>query len=128
MTTFKHPMIYDELRRPPCVGASAYSEQEQSWCTSTIQFLVDSLDTAGRQSRGIPDSAASRRTSGRAPAPRAAPAAPAAAPAAGVRRKRPEDRGDIEDVETDNETGQPSQYKRMKKQTPKARYPVFGVF
>jgi hypothetical protein len=46
----------------------------------------------------------------------------------GGRRRRPEDRGDIEDVETDNETGQPSQSKRQKKTTPKARYPVFGVF
>jgi hypothetical protein len=132
MTTFKHPMNYDELRRPPCVGASAYSEEEQSWCTATIQFLVNSLNTAGRQSRGIAETAASRRISGRVSAPRATAAAPAAAPAAasaaGVRRRRNEDRGDIEDVETDNETGQPSQSKRPKKQSPKARYPVFGVF
>ena len=76
MTTFKHPMNYDELRRPPCVGASAYSEEEQSWCTATIQHLVDSLDTAGRQSRGIPETAATRRISGRAPAPRPPPRPP----------------------------------------------------
>ena len=113
-----------------CVGrqASAYSEEEQLWCTATIQFLLNSLHTAGRQSRGITETAASRRISWQTPAPRAAAAAhaaaPAAAPAAGVRRKRNEDRGDIEDVETDNEPGQRSQSKRQKEATPKARYPV----
>jgi hypothetical protein len=95
MTTFLHPMNYDELRRPPFVGASAYSEEEQQWCAATIQYLVDSLDTAGRLSRGIPETAVSRRTSGRArpPAAAAAPAAgtaPAAitAPAESLTRKQ----------------------------------------
>ena len=47
-TCFKHTMNYEELRRPPCVGSSAYSDEEQNWCIATIQFFVDSLDPAGR--------------------------------------------------------------------------------
>ncbi len=134
MTTsegFKHPRPsvtrnYDELpRRPPCqcVGASAYSEEEQSWCAATIQFLVDSLDTAGRQSRGIPGTAATST-----PAKDLLATSGAARGRRRARRKQNEDCGDIEDVEMDNETRQPSQCKRLKKQTSKARYPVFGVF
>ena len=29
MSTFKHPMNFEELRRPPCVGDGAYTEEEQ---------------------------------------------------------------------------------------------------
>ena len=73
MATFKHPMNFDELRRPPCVGDGAYTEEEQAWCAATIAYLVDNLDANGRQSRGIPESAVSRRTR-----PRHAAASPAA--------------------------------------------------
>jgi hypothetical protein len=71
MAVFRHPMNFEELRRPPCVGEGAYDDEEQQWCAATVQFLVDSLDPAGRLSRGIPENAVSRRT-GR---PRAAAAA-----------------------------------------------------
>jgi hypothetical protein len=82
-TTFKHPMNFEELRRPPCVGEGAYTDEEQEWCTATITYLVSCLDTAGRQSRGIPESAVARRTpQRRAAAAAAAPAAAAPAAAA----------------------------------------------
>ena len=32
MATFKHPMNFEELRRPPCVGDGTYTEEEQAWC------------------------------------------------------------------------------------------------
>ena len=81
-TCFKHTMNYEELRRPPCVGTSAYSDEEQNWCIATIQFFVDSLDPAGRLARGIPESAVSRRgPSARARKPTPAAAASAAAAA-----------------------------------------------
>jgi hypothetical protein len=51
--TFKHPMNFEELRRPPCVGDGAYTEEEQTWCNETLNFLVANLDIDGRQSRGI---------------------------------------------------------------------------
>ena len=81
---FKHPMMnFDELRRPPCVGEGAYSKEELDWCTATTSFLVDTLDPPGRLARGIPDSALSRRMSGRNRAGPAAPAAGGAGPAGG---------------------------------------------
>ncbi len=61
MACFKHPMNYEELLRPLSVGESAYSEDVLSWCKATTQFLVDSLDSAGRLVRGIPESAVRRR-------------------------------------------------------------------
>ena len=33
---FKHPMNIDELRRPPCVGEGAYSDEELAWCTTPL--------------------------------------------------------------------------------------------
>ena len=51
MATFKHPMNFEELRRPPCVGDGAYTEEEQTWCNETLIYLVASLDVDGRQSR-----------------------------------------------------------------------------
>ena len=44
MATFKHPMNFDELRRPPCVGDGAYTEEEQAWCgIITRKCLIDCL-------------------------------------------------------------------------------------
>jgi hypothetical protein len=42
MACFKHPMPvnFEELRRPQCVGASAYTDEEQKWCSATLQYLV----------------------------------------------------------------------------------------
>jgi hypothetical protein len=61
MACFKHPMSYEELLRPPSVGESAYNEDELNWCMATSQFLIDSLDPAGRLALGIPESAVKRR-------------------------------------------------------------------
>ena len=154
---FKHPMNFEELRRPPCVGAEAYSDEEQSWCAATITFLVDSLDPAGRLSRGIPESAVSRRgSSRRAAAPNAgrpaaaAAAGPAAAAAAaaprvgggggdgrrGGRHRRTET-GDNEDSEallqndntdTDNDLPGPTKAKGRKRSKSGSRYTIFSVF
>ena len=60
MSTFKHPMNFDEMRRPPCVGDGAYTEEEQEWCNATLTYLVSAWDTAGRQSRGIPERVVAR--------------------------------------------------------------------
>ena len=90
MAAFKHPMNFEELHRPPCFGASSYTEEEQIWCKGPIEYFVPTLDVAGRPMRGIPGSAVPRRAAqlcaaaaaGRAgPAPAPAPAAPASAPA-----------------------------------------------
>ncbi len=57
-------MNYEELLRPPSVGESAYTEDELNWCMAMMaisQFLIDSLDPAGRLVRGIPESAGKRR-------------------------------------------------------------------
>jgi hypothetical protein len=75
MATFKHPMNFEELRLPPSVGPDAYTDEEQKWCDGTLNWLVANLDVAGRQSRGIPESAVKQR----APRGRAAAAAGAAA-------------------------------------------------
>jgi hypothetical protein len=64
------------VRRPPCVGDGEYTEEEQRWCNATINNLVATLDVAGSQSRGIPESAVARRL-----VLRRAAAAAAAAPA-----------------------------------------------
>ena len=85
MATFKHPMNFDELRRPPCVGEGAYTEEEQEWCAATITYLVDNLDANGRQSRGIPESAVSRRTRPRNAAASAAASKSGPTAAAGPR-------------------------------------------
>ena len=85
MDTFKHPMNFDELRRPPCVGDGAYTEEEQAWCAATIAYLVDNLDANGRQSRGIPESAVSRRTRPRNAAASAAASKSGPTAAAGPR-------------------------------------------
>ena len=45
MATFKHPMYFEELRRPPCVGDGVYTQEEQQWCNGTLCYLVASLDT-----------------------------------------------------------------------------------
>jgi hypothetical protein len=65
MATFKHPINLEELKRPPCVGASAYTDEEQNWCAATLQYYVDGMDAARRAARGIPESAVTRRRSGR---------------------------------------------------------------
>ncbi len=36
MATFKHPINFEELKLPPCVGASAYTDEEQNWCAATL--------------------------------------------------------------------------------------------
>jgi hypothetical protein len=71
MATFKHPINNEELKRPPCVGPSAYNDEEQDCCSATLQYYVDGMDAVQRAARGIPDSAVTtlaRRRSGRAPA------------------------------------------------------------
>jgi hypothetical protein len=65
MASFKHPINFEELKRPPCVGASAYTDEEQNWCAATLHFYVDGMDAARRAARGIPESAVTRRRSGR---------------------------------------------------------------
>ena len=65
MATFKHPMNFEELKRPPCVGATAYTDEEQNWCAASLQYYVDGMDAACRAARGIPESAVTRRRSGR---------------------------------------------------------------
>jgi hypothetical protein len=144
MTTFKHPMNYDELLRPPCVGDSAYSEGEQQWCAATIQYLVDSLDPAGSLSRGIPETAATRRSSWRVrlPAATAAPAASASRgrcgggtggdgalcwPGWGGQRSSEvvDEEQVLENNETDNETVDTAKSRRQKRTTSKFWYPRF---
>ena len=80
MACFKHPMNFEELRRPPCVGASAYTDEEQKWCSATLQYLVDSLDPAGRLARGIQKAQSS---AGFAAAPPPPPPAPSPTPTPG---------------------------------------------
>ncbi len=65
MATFKHPINFEELKRPPCVGASAYTDEEQNWCAATLHYFVDGMDAARRAAHGIPESAVTRRRSGR---------------------------------------------------------------
>jgi hypothetical protein len=48
MACFKHPMNFEELRRPPCVGASAYTDEEQKWCSATLQYLVTRQSSISR--------------------------------------------------------------------------------
>jgi hypothetical protein len=52
------------LKRPPCVGASAYTDEEHNWCAATLHYYVDGMDAARRAARGIPESAVTRRRSG----------------------------------------------------------------
>jgi hypothetical protein len=47
-------MNCEELKRPPCVCASAYSSEVQNWCSLTLQYYVDATRWAAQ---GIPDSA-----------------------------------------------------------------------
>ena len=65
MATFKHPMNFEELKWPPCVAAIAYTDEEQNWCAASLQYYVDGMDAARRAARGIPESAVTRRRSGR---------------------------------------------------------------
>ena len=65
MATFKHPINFEELKLPPCVGASAYTDEEQNWCAATLHYYVDGMDAARRAARGIPESAVTRQCSGR---------------------------------------------------------------
>ncbi len=60
MATFKHPINFEELKRPPCVGASAYADKEQNWCAATLQYYVNGMDAVCRTTRGIPESAVTR--------------------------------------------------------------------
>jgi hypothetical protein len=78
--------------RPPCVGEGAYTDEEQRWCTATIDYLIATLDADDRQSRGIPENAAWKTAAARPV--RAAAAAPAPSPhwlARSPRRYRLED-------------------------------------
>jgi hypothetical protein len=149
---FKHPMNFEELRRPPCVGEDAYSDEEQAWCAATLAFLVDSLDAAGRLSRGVPETAVTRRgsssrTGAAGPAASAAgPAASAAGPAAGGgaaaaaprgRGRRRTEEGSIEAsedtqpndaTETDNDVPDSSRTKGRKRTKSASRYINFWVF
>ncbi len=88
MATFKHPINLEELKLPPCVSASAYTDEELNWCTTTLQYYVDGIDAVGQAAHGIPDSAVSRRRTGCLPAggrgEAAAPATPLPAPADGA--------------------------------------------
>jgi len=65
MATFKHPMNFEELKRPPCVGETAYTDEEQNWCAASLQYYVDGMDAARRATLGIPESAVTKRRSGR---------------------------------------------------------------
>ena len=101
MAAFKHAMNVEELHRPQCFGESSYTEEEQIWCEGTIKYFVSTLDAAGRQLRGIPESAVPWRAgqrraaaaagrTGPGPAPAPAPAVPAPAPASIAGRAVPE--------------------------------------
>jgi hypothetical protein len=58
MSTFKHPINYEELKLQPCVGPSACNDEEQNWCSATLQYYVNhdgmDSDAVQRAARGIP--------------------------------------------------------------------------
>ena len=158
MATFRHPMNFEELRRPPCVGDGAYTEEEQIWCKETIEYFVATLDAAGRQLRGIPESvprrAGQRRAAaGRAgPGPAAAAAAPASTPAsapasvagravpvamaargrshgrAGGSGENEDDADGYIETQSDNEIMETTQASRRKRGKSQSRYPLFDDF
>ncbi len=59
MATFKNPINYGELKRPPCVSPSAYNDGEQNWCSATLQYYVNGVDAVQRAAHGTSDSAVS---------------------------------------------------------------------
>ena len=77
MAIFKHPMNFKELCLPPCVGDGAYTEEEHRPSVP--------MDADGRQSRGIPESAVSRRLTRPRNAAAVAAASTASPAAAGPR-------------------------------------------
>ena len=77
MAIFKHPMNFKELCLPQCVGDGAYTEEEHRPSVP--------MDGDGRQSRGIPESAVSRRLTRPRNAAAVAAASTASPAAAGPR-------------------------------------------
>ncbi len=71
--TFRHPINFEELMRPPCVGhghgaSAAYTDsdelqvdsdsEEQNWCAATLKYYDVSVDGMALDS----DSDAARRS------------------------------------------------------------------
>jgi hypothetical protein len=61
-----------QLRRIEAVALRFnYTDEEKNWCAATLQYYVDGMDAVRRAARGIPESAVTRRHSGRPAAGRA---------------------------------------------------------